>query len=456
MEERNLDNRDRDDRELEVLTPLEKRQLRRQRRIRNQVIAYVSLAIVVVVLLGGGIFGTKKLTELINQKNQEQQIQEQLTQMSEEAIPEEELVPEEIIEEVPVQPTKEELLDEIVDARISEMTLEDKVAGLFLVNPESITGVTTAVKAGEGTKEALEKYKVGGLVYFAKNIQSAEQIKEMLANTASYSATPLFLAVDEEGGRVTRLASTLKLEDVGPMATIGATNDPSQAYAAMQKVGGYLKEHGFNLNFAPVADVLTNPDNKDIGDRSFGSDPSAVASMVTSAASGLKDSGIISCIKHFPGIGAASGNTHTGLVVVDRSLEELRSVELVPYQAAIEAGVPMIMVGHISLPQIIGDNTPATMSSAILSQLLRADLGFNGVIITDAMNMQAITDYYGADEAAIMALKAGADMILMPEDFELAWKGVIAAVQDGTIAEERINDSLKRVYRIKYADAVSE
>ncbi len=456
MEDRKLEGRDRDETEQEVLTPLQKRQLRRQRRIRNQVMAYVSLVIVVVVLIMGGIFGTRKLTDIINQKDQEQQIQEQLTQMSEEALLEEELLEEEVIEEVPVQPTKEELLDEIIDARISEMTLEDKVAGLFLVNPENITGVTTAVQAGEGTKEALEKYKVGGLVYFAKNIQSAEQIKEMLANTVSYSTTPLFLAVDEEGGRVTRLASTLDLEDVGPMADIGATNDPTQAYSAMQTVGNYLREYGFNMNFAPVADVLTNPDNKDIGDRSFGSDPTAVASMVTSAANGLKDAGITACIKHFPGIGAAGGNTHTGLVIVDRSLEELRAVELVPYQAAIEAGVPMIMVGHISLPQIIGDNTPATMSSAIMSQLLRADLGFNGVIITDAMNMEAITEYYGADEAAVMALKAGADMILMPEDFELAWQGVITAVQDGTIAEERINDSLKRVYRIKYADTVSE
>ena len=142
--------------------------------------------------------------------------------------------------------------------------------------------------------------------------------------------------------------------------------------------------------------------------------------------------------------------------MIDKSLDELKQTELVPFISAIENGANMIMVGHMSLPQVVGDNTPATMSKEVISELLRSELGFNGVVITDAMNMGAITEYYSADEAAIRAFKAGADMVLMPEDFKLAYEGVIAAVKDGTISEERINNSLKRVFRIKYADSVGE
>lgn len=438
----------------ELLSSEERKELRHQKRVREQILAYVALVAIVAVIIVGGVFGIRALTRIINEKKQAEQIEEQLSQMSEEAAQTVEAQPEPEPEPEPVQPTEEELLEEIIAARISEMTLEEKVAGLFIVTPESITGVDVAVQAGDGTKTALETYPVGGIIYSARNIESEEQIKEMLTKTVDYSITPLFLAVDEEGGEIARVAQALGLDNVGAMADIGSTGDSGRAYEAMQTVGGYLKGYGFNLNFAPVADVLTNLDNESIGDRSFGSDATGVANMVVAAANGLEDVGVTPCLKHFPGVGSAGEDTHNGLVVVDRSLEQLREQELLPFAAGIESGIPMIMVGHISLPQIIGDNTPATMSSAIMTELLRAQLGFNGVIITDAMDMGAITEYYGADEAAVMAIRAGADMILMPEDFELAYEGVIAAVQDGTIAEERINDSLTRVYRIKYADSV--
>ena len=174
----------------------------------------------------------------------------------------------------------------------------------------------------------------------------------------------------------------------------------------MKSVGTYMSGFGFNLNFAPVADVLTNEKNTSIGDRSFGKDPTTVAGMVTSAMKGLEEAGVTACIKHFPGLGDASEDTHNGLAVIDKSLDELKATELVPFISAIEGGANMIMIGHMSLPQIVGDNTPVTMSKEIISDLLRAELGFNGVVITDAMNMKAITEYYGADEAAIRALKA--------------------------------------------------
>ena len=423
----------------EQLTREEKRELRRKRRIKNLILAYMGTALTILVLVLGTVVGMRVL------KNEEGFFSQ--VEGGENG---------DISSDIIEQPTKEELLNEIIDARISEMTLEEKVAGLFIVTPESITGVTTAIQAGEGTKAALEKYPVGGLIYFTKNIQSESQIKEVLANTTSYSRFPLFLAVDEEGGKVARVAEALKLENVGNMAQIGSTGDATQAYNAMQKVGNYLTEYGFNLNFAPVADVLTNSNNVSIGDRSFGNDANVVSNMVVSAVKGLQETGVTACMKHFPGLGDAGTDTHNGLAVVNKTMEELKETELVPFIAGIEAGVDMIMIGHVSLPQITGDNTPATISEEIISNLLRKELGFDGVVITDAMNMGAITKYYKAKDVATLALIAGADMILMPENFELAYKGVLEAVQNGTLSEERIDDSLTRVYRIKYADMVAD
>ena len=456
------------DLEYEVLTKEEKREQRRLRRIRNQRIALAGLLGSVVLLIAvvvGGIFFVNKQAEVKMQQEFEEQLAviEMEEEITEENVVEdvlaEEVIEEEVTDEETETPEKYDdakVLDEVVEAIISEMTLEEKVAGLFVVAPEGITGVDTAVQAGDGTKTALEKYPVGGLIYFKKNIQSEEQIKKMIENSVSYCKYPMFIAVDEEGGKVARLADALKLENVGPMADIGIGGDTNKSYEAMKTVGTYLTSYGFNLDFAPVADVLTNKDNTSIGDRSFGSDPSVVAGMVTAAMNGLEETGVTACIKHFPGLGDAAEDTHNGLAVIDKSLDELKQTELVPFISAIENGANMIMVGHMSLPQITGDNTPATMSKEVISELLRSELGFNGVVITDAMNMGAITEYYGADEAAIRAFKAGADMVLMPEDFKLAYEGVIAAVKDGTISEDRINNSLKRVFRIKYADSVGE
>lgn len=459
------------DMEYEVLSKEERREQRRLRRIRNQRLAMAGLAgsiLVLVALIVAGIFIVNHRKNMpIHQEEQIEVMEDVIVEdevveedsVIEEVAGTEETVNDDIVDEETTTPEKQDdakVLDEVVDAIISEMTLEEKVAGLFVVTPEGITGVDTAVQAGDGTKKALEKYPVGGLIYFKKNIQSEDQIKKMVENSVSYCKYPLFVAVDEEGGIVSRLAEGLKLDNVGPMAEIGSTGDPTKAYEAMKTVGTYMKNYGFNLNFAPVADVLTNDDNSSIGDRSFGTDPTAVAGMVASAMNGLEEVGVTACVKHFPGLGDAAEDTHNGLAVIDKSLDELKQTELIPFMTAIENGANMIMVGHMSLPQLIGDNTPATMSKEVISELLRSELGFNGVVITDAMNMGAITEYYSADEAAIRAFKAGADMVLMPEDFELAYEGVIEAVKDGTISEERINNSLKRVFRIKYADSVGE
>lgn len=449
----------------------EKRELRRKRRKRNQIIAYLCVITVLILVTIGGFFALKAAKNIFIQMQTEK---EALAQTDEEDLNETgvyeasivepeagtelemESESESALEETTVveEYTEEDLLEEIVESCILEMPLEDRVAGLFIVTPEALTGVDKVIRAGDGTKEALSKYAVGGLIYFKQNIQSKEQITEMLANTVSMSKYPMFLAVDEEGDRVARVADALNLEKVDSAADIGATKDANNAYETYKTIGTYLCEYGFNLNFAPVADVLLNEDNSAIGERSFGEDVEVVSSMVASSIKGLEEAGVTACMKHFPGQGNADGDTHEGLASTERTLDEIRETELKPFVAGIEAGAEMIMVGHLAIPAITEDNTPASLSKKVITDVLREEMGYNGVVITDALNMASISEYYDSAQASIMALKAGADMVLMPEDFVEAYEGVLAAVKDGTISEARINDSLKRVYRIKYKSTI--
>lgn len=433
-----------------------KREERRRRRMRNQILAYLTVLLFILIIVGGVIAAVVALSSNRNSnKGNEQQNDTPFTGDLESVFGEEEtLVKPEETESI-AEPTPEQRLDEIIDAAIEVMPLEDKVAGLFIVTPEAITGVNTAIRAGDGTKDALNQHAVGGLIYFKQNIKSEEQLKEMLSNTALYSRYPLFLAVDEEGGTVSRIADAGLAENVGTAKDIGDTGDANNAYAAGQNIAGYLVPLGFNVDFAPVADI-SNMEDSYIGDRSFSGDSEVAAAMVASMVAGLQENGVSACLKHFPGLGHSVEDTHIAMSVTDRTAEQFRAEEFAVFSAGIEAGADFVMVGHISAPGLTGDNTPCTLSEAVVTNILRQELGFNGVIITDAMNMGAITEYYQADEAAILALRAGCDMILMPDDFELAYKGVLEAVQNGTISEERINNSLRRIYRIKYADRLPE
>lgn len=435
----------------------ERRKLRRKRRLRNQIISYSVMVVVLIAAVSGCVVGIRAASGAIADqkaaKEESMQAAIEASKAAESAQAEAavaQLLELDSTEGTETQYSPEDAFNEMVEESVTGMTLEQKVAGLFFVTPEQLTGVGQAVQAGDGTREALTKYPVGGLIYFKQNIQSEEQIKEMLANTVSYSAFPLFLGVDEEGGEVARVADALGLDNVGPMGDIGDSGDVQAAYTANETIGRYLSSYGFNVDFAPVADVLTNPDNKVIGDRAFSDDPQTAAEMVAGAVQGLQSAGVSACIKHFPGHGDTEGDSHTGAASTDRSREEMQAAEFLPFQSGIAAGTDMVMVGHISAPSLTdGDNIPASLSEDIITGILRNELGYDGIIITDAMNMAAITEYYEADVAAIMALKAGADMVLMPDQFEQAYEGVLAAVQDGTISEERVNDSLKRIYRVK-------
>lgn len=353
-------------------------------------------------------------------------------------------------------PESNPLLDNEVQTILDNMTLEDKIAQLFILYPETlVSGVNRVTAAGEMTREAFERRPVGGLIYMRQNLESKEQVQTMLSDfqEISLSRTGLlaFLCVDEEGGKVTSVGGTeaLAIPRGEDMADIGARNHPEEAYQKGEFIGGYLSELGFNVDFAPVADVLSNPENTVVKKRSFGADPKLVTAMTAAFAEGLQSKGILGSYKHFPGHGATAGDTHKGYSYTDKTLEELKACELLPFIDGISRDIPMIMVGHISLPKVIGDDTPASLSSYIMTDLLREELGYKGIIITDALAMKAVIDEYSSDEAAVRALEAGADILLLPEDFELAFQGVLQAVNEGRLSRERLDQSLQRIIRQK-------
>ncbi len=426
----------------------EKREARRRRRQRNQICAYIAVFCVLAAIAIGIVQGSKVMTQ---NRQEEETTQESNQQVIDDLYATEENIvpPTPSPDPTPVPPTAEEMLEEKIDNLLAGMTLTEKVAGLFIVTPEAITGVNTAIAASDGTKEALEQYPVGGIIYMEKNIKSAEQLTEMIANTRSYSKYPLFIAVDEEGGSVNRVAAAGLEQEQPSAATIGASGDANQAYQAGMTIGNYLKGYGFDLDFAPVAD-LNNIDNSIMKDRAYGANAVTVAPFVTSMMNGLQEQGVTACLKHFPGIGSTADDTHKGLVAIERTAEQMRAEELAVFKAGIDAGAKMIMVGHADVEALSGDKTAASLSPVIVTDILRNELGFQGVVITDALNMSAISDYYSSEQAAVLALKAGCDMVLMPEDFIQAYAGVVNAVKEGKISEERINDSLRRIYRIKY------
>ena len=257
---------------------------------------------------------------------------------------------------------------------------------------------------------------------------------------------PLFLAVDEEGGNVMRIGSSaIDVPYVGTMQSVGATGDPEAAYEAGSTIGEYLQMLGFNLDLAPDADVLVDPGNVTIGDRSFGTDPELCGQMVHRYIDGLHEYGIASCVKHFPGLGDTETDTHTGGAWSSRTIEDYRSTEFLSFKGGIDAGTEMVMISHLSNAELSGSDLPASLNKTIITDILRGELGYDGIVITDSLRMGAVSERFGSAEAAVMAVDAGVDILLMSADFYSARQGIIDAVNDGRISEERIDESLFRI-----------
>lgn len=426
----------------------EERRQKRQQDTKKATITLLILLLLVLAVVIGVVVAVKKFAP---EKEEQQKETETVNQIETEIQSES--------EEPQAQP--DPLMEQAAQFTAG-MTLEDKVAQMFFVTPDALTGYSGVTAAGDTTKEFYQSRPVGGIIYMAENLKDTEQTSTMLTNMKAISQerTGLlpFLGVDEEGGAVARIAgnSAFGVSNVGNMSDIGATGDAQNAYNAGTVIGTYLHQLGFNLDFAPVADVLTNPDNTAIGNRSFGSDAQMVSEMVTSELAGLSSQGIYGVVKHFPGHGGTTGDSHDGAVTLEDGLEELTAQELVPFKSAIESGVSFVMVGHIAVPNVIGDDTPASLSSMMITDILRNQMGYEGIVITDGMNMGAITANYTADQAAVMAISAGADIILMPQDYETAYNGVLQALQSGTITEERINESVTRIVRVKLEMAAQQ
>jgi len=340
------------------------------------------------------------------------------------------------------------------------MTLREKVGQLFFIRPECLDTtinmqtedyVSRQLRAvNEVMKTVSWRYPVGGIILYAHNIQDATQLTKFVRQIHDLPGWPM-ICIDEEGGRVARIANNpnFTVRKFESMAAIGETRDSTKAYECGNTIGKYLHQYGIDLNFAPVADVNTNPENIVIGNRAFSDDPYVAAPMVRNYLQGLKDAGVIGCIKHFPGHGDTKNDTHYGYAQTLKTWDQMLNCEIITFRAGIDWGCQMIMTAHISAPNVTGSDIPSTMSSIILQDKLRDELGYKNLIITDAMEMGAITQQYSPEGAATGCLNAGADIILGPQNFTRAFNAVVKAVENGSISEERIDNSVRRILELK-------
>ncbi|MBQ6583151.1 MAG: glycoside hydrolase family 3 protein [Mogibacterium sp.] len=373
-----------------------------------------------------------------------------------------------------------------VDARVEEilsgMTTEQKLAQMIVVSFRSDANNTrTATEINEEYRALIEKYGFGGVILMGGNIVDPAQTVTMIrdcqeAATGSAAGIPMFVSLDQEGGLVTRV--TFGTVGPGNMA-LGAAGDPALTEECADILGQEVKALGFNMNFAPVADVNSNPNNPVIGTRSFSDDPEVVAEHVAAFVRGMKKNGVVSSLKHFPGHGDVGEDSHSHLPLSECTLEELRERELIPFRRGMEEGAEMIMTAHIQYPNIekatyksIKDGVevclPATLSRTIMTGLVREEMGYDGIIITDCMGMKAIADHFDPVDAAVLAINADVDILLEPVDlhkdaeintfpqFEEYFEELLARVESGEIPEEQLDDSVARILRLKIRSGVMD
>ena len=324
------------------------------------------------------------------------------------------------------------------------MSLEDKIGQMILAG---VSGTTMDANA----KQLISQFHVGGIIFYKNNFETPAQAVQFVnqLKAGNSSSLPLLLGVDQEGGRVTRLPGGLV--NFPPNKQIGQVNNPDFSYKVGTLLGQELKEFGLNLDFAPVLDINSNPNNPVIGDRSFGNNAEIVSKLGIQTMKGIQSQNVITTIKHFPGHGDTSVDSHLDLPIVNKSLKELKELELIPFERAINQGADVVMVAHILLSQLDKTN-PGTMSKAVMTDLLRKQLGFTGVIITDDMTMGAITEHFDIGKASVESVKAGSDIILVGHDYNNVVKiisSIKTAVHNGEISEQRINESVERIIHLK-------
>lgn len=347
--------------------------------------------------------------------------------------------------------------DPIAEA-VAAMTTEQKVSQLLVAGIEG-------TQLGQDAVQAVQDYQVGGVILFDRNVESAGQLAELTNGLKDLNGdyTPLFLCVDQEGGRVDRMPP--EVDDLPPALDFGAIADAGArmdaCFALGQTLAAQCAAFGFNMDFAPSMDIWSNPENTVIGDRAFGTDAATVTGAANEAALGILSGGVIPVAKHFPGHGDTAVDSHYGLPVVDKTLEELEERELVPFRQAIDttcvygtygdAAIPAVMVAHILMTQLDPD-WPASLSHKVVTGLLREELGFDGVVCTDDLTMGALSETWGVGEAAVLAVEAGCDLLLVchgADNLTAARDALLEAADSGRLSPERLDESVKRILSLK-------
>ena len=344
-----------------------------------------------------------------------------------------------------IRPNKEtDVFQEKIESELSKLSLEEKIGQMLIVtyNTQELTPEIA---------EDLTTYKPCGVILFSDNIKSYKKTTKFIKDMQETATIPLFMALDQEGGKVARLTqlTDAPVSLIPSMANLGQTKDLKLAREVGKVIGEEINALGFNLDFAPVIDTIKD-ETSFIGTRSFGTDYNLVGQMGIALAQGLNDANIIATFKHFPGHGSTITDSHYDLPLLEKTKEELLTSDLIPFQMTIKNNAPMIMIGHLATPNITYNNTPASLSKEIITNLLRNDLGYDGIVITDALNMQALTNYYSEQEIYEMAINAGVDILLMPSSAETAIKLIKESIAEGNITLEQIDDSVSRILKLKY------
>ena len=322
------------------------------------------------------------------------------------------------------------------ESMLSQMTLEEKVGQLFYLSVADYAETTIPA---------------GGVIYFKSDLIDWPSVKKDLTAKQNESDIPLFFGIDEEGGIITRITGKDSIggTPVSSAWVLAQQGEKGAVYEANSLIASELADLGFNMNFAPVADINSNPSNPVIGKRAFSDNPEETAFFVLQALDSYKDTGVIPVVKHFPGHGDTKGDSHLNSVYVSGSLSDLEARELIPFSQAISYGVEVIMVGHIQLPEVTREALPASLSEEILQEILRDRMGYQGLIISDALNMGGISQYYDTEQVVELGLAAGLDMFLMPEDAQASYDFLLEKAKEDPRTQARINASVYRILSLK-------
>ncbi|MFV0519148.1 MAG: glycoside hydrolase family 3 protein [Lachnospirales bacterium] len=352
------------------------------------------------------------------------------------------------IENTLIEPEKK--FEDIIAEKLNSMTLEEKVGQMFIVDLESFSATSPVTTINELDIDKIKEYNIGGFIFFAPNIVTPEQITSLNNNLNEiFNDTNLFLSVDEEGGQVARISNNINFPE-SKFANMNTVKTYDEAYEIGNTIGSYLKKYGFNLNYAPLCDVLVNSENTVVQNRSFSSDPIEVTLMSEQILSGLHNNYIQGVAKHFPGHGSTTEDTHDDFAISYSTLEEMKTSELLPFENLINKKIDMIMISHVIYPNLSKNQLPATLNYDIITTLLKNDMGYEGIVITDAMNMGAISNNYDISDSTVMSVQAGADIILLPTNFLKSYNALLNSVKTGIISEEQINASVKKILTLKY------